>query len=1019
MRFNSEDWARVEFNFTPVYISKHEPNWFVPNQKGDQIIQQIKRGISLNGDPHVIRFLNSLPHARKLDYSGRFYYLSLEKISELWLHITNKCNLSCTYCLFSCSPKETPHLSFNEIAKIVKEAKELGCNIFVLTGGEPFIHPEIEQIIDFIFGFKDVHLCILTNGMNLKRILKERWMEPERFHLQISVDGKEKSHESIRGKGTFSYLMDNLLWLKEKEFPFTISMCVTKENAEDMPYVIELADQVGAKNVHFMWYFIRGRGKKEEFAPVDLIFNHFIKAAQLAQEKGITVDNIEAIKTQIFAPAGTIHDGTTAGWESLAIGPDGKLYPSAALVGIEELATDIENGLECAWKNSKVLEEIRKATAKDLSSPFRFILGGGDLDHSYSHKKTFIGDDPYLPLYERIALWLITEEAKRISENSSIPQIKLRMGEVLESCGAHGKVALVHPNCLLATAGENSLSTIKSFYSEAVGDKKTNILNPVTYDKSLLSHIPEEFRFRGYGCGSPVLDAEIEKGEVIVDLGCGTGVECFIAAKLTGPNGKVIGVDMLDEMLDIANRGKEEVVKNLGYNNIEFKKGYLEDLPLKDNSVDLVISNCVMNLSVNKRKAFSEILRILKPGGRLVISDVVCETEPDPAIRNDETLRGECIAGALTQTHLMSLLYETGFTGFSLIKRFPYREVQGHLFYSLTFKAVKPKESQKKVKVIYRGPLPYIITHSGKILCAGSVEELPESEAELLGDSVFVLDNFGNVTNVQAENTCCCLSETLSFSKCCTKEQEQQRRGNTMSTKSETLSTSTVPKSGCLICGAPIVYFPESIEVSCVFCQRKFMTNSICENGHFVCDDCHKGEATDVIENICLTTNETDMIKLLEIIRSHPRIPMHGPEHHVLVPGIILSTYRNLGGDVTDSMIVEGIKRGNTVSGGHCAFMGVCGAAVGVGIAFSIIFRANPLTPKERKIAQNATLEALKEIAKFKAARCCQRDSYLALKKAKEFSKKYLDIELKAEYELKCQQKELNQECIGKACPLY
>ena len=99
--------------------------------------------------------------------------------------------------------------------------------------------------------------------------------------------------------------------------------------------------------------------------------------------------------------------------------------------------------------------------------------------------------------------------------------------------------------------------------------------------------------------------------------------------------------------------------------------------------------------------------------------------------------------------------------------------------------------------------------------------------------------------------------------------------------------------------------------------------------------------------------------------------------------------------------------------------MGVCGAAVGVGIAFSLILGATPLTPKERKVAQNASLEALRDIAKFKAARCCQRDSYLALKKAAEISKKYLDVELKAEYELKCHQRELNKECIGKGCPLY
>ncbi len=990
LMFNPEDWRRVEYKNIPIYISEKEPNWFVPNKLGDNIIQSMLKGMSPDGNSQVLQFLYSLPSVKSITYEGRSKYLQLDRISELWFHITNKCNLTCSHCLFSCSPREKQELRANKILKIAAEANALGCNVFVLTGGEPFVHPEIGLIIDGILKLGDTHLCILTNGMNLSKVLKTYWIDCDRFHLQISVDGRQDRHDKIRGKGSFLHLIKNLKWLGEHGFPFTISMCVTRENAEDMSYMIELASDVGAINVHYMWYFIRGRGGKEDFAPIDLIFENFVKAAELAEKKGVMIDNIEALKTQIFAPTGTIHDGTTTGWESLAVGPDGKLYPSAALVGIEELATHMDEGLEYAWKNSPILKNIRSSSAKDLKSPFRFILGGGDLDHSYSHSKTFIGDDPYIPLYEKIILWLIAKEAERQPENG-MPQLKLRMGEILESCGAHGKVALVHPNCLLATANENSLSTIKSFYSEAAGDKKTDILNPVCYDLNLLSHIPEEFRFRGYGCGSPVLDAGIEKGEIIVDLGCGTGVECFIAARLTGPKGKVIGVDMLDNMLEIANRARKEVVKNLGYDNVNFKKGYLEEIPLEDNSVDLVISNCVMNLSVNKRRAFSEIFRILKPGGRLVISDVVCETEPDPEIRNDDTLRGECIAGAMTQQHLMSIIYETGFNSFDLIKRFPYREVKDHIFYSLTFRATKPRLS-KNVKVIYRGPLPYITTQSGHILYAGSVAQIPEHEAEILEDQLFMLDEHGNVTNIEAENTCCCATEPL---------------------------LSSISDQGCMLCGAPLVYLSESTELTCVFCQRTFMANSICENGHFVCDDCHKGEAVDIIETICLNTKETDMIKLLEMIRNHPRIPMHGPEHHSMVPGIILATYRNLGGDITNSIIQMGIHRGNTIAGGYCAFMGACGAAVGVGIAFSLIFGATPLTPRERKIAQSTTLEALKDIAKFKAARCCQRDSYLALKKAAEISGKYLDIKLKAEYVLKCEQKELNKECIGKGCPLY
>ena len=157
------------------------------------------------------------------------------------------------------------------------------------------------------------------------------------------------------------------------------------------------------------------------------------------------------------------------------------------------------------------------------------------------------------------------------------------------------------------------------------------------------------------------------------------------------------------------------VAQNLGYDNIEFKKGYLEDLPLEDDCADVAVSNCVMNLSVDKRKAYAEIFRILRPGGRLVISDVVCDTEPDPAIRNDEVLKGECIAGALTAAHLVALLEETGFEATTLIKRFPYRQVDGHPFFSLTYSAVKPKACEP-VDAIYRGPLPFLMTQKGVLL---------------------------------------------------------------------------------------------------------------------------------------------------------------------------------------------------------------------------------------------------------------------------------------------------------------
>lgn len=174
-----------------------------------------------------------------------------------------------------------------------------------------------------------------------------------------------------------------------------------------------------------------------------------------------------------------------------------------------------------------------------------------------------------------------------------------------------------------------------------------------------------------------------------------------------------------------------------------------------------------------------------------------------------------------------------------------------------------------------------------------------------------------------------------------------------------------------------------------------------------------------MIRRICLTSEETDMIRLFEQIRRHPAIPMHGPEYHAMVPAVILTTYRNRGGDIPPDVIESGISRGRNVAGGFCGFMGVCGAAVGVGISFSLLLDANPTKAAERRVVQQVTASVLSQIAKLKAARCCQRDCWIALSRAAELSGDLLPIPLKADHRLVCSQQDLNQECLGRACRLH
>ena len=999
-------WTRFVQGDKPIYFSNNEPNWFVPNRRGDELLRSMAEGCSPNGDMEMLQFLSRIPESRPVVYSGRRDFLSLEKISELWFHLTNRCNMACAHCLFSSSPADDAELAASRIFDIAREAHQTGCRLFALTGGEPLVHPEVATVVRHLLAYEQTHVVMLTNGLELFPFLAELHPDPDFFHLQISIDGRHRTHDRLRGQGAFDRLTQTCRRLQRRGFPYTLSMCVTKSNASEMPDVVDWAADMGASNLHFMWYFVRGRGKKSHLVGNEAIFENLMRSASRAKKQGIPIDNLEAMKTQVFAPAGTIHDGSTAGWESLAVGPDGRLYPSAALVGMEEVATEMSSGLISAWHNSAVLQQIRKASASRQNSPLRFILGGGDPDHSFLHNRSWLGDDPYEKLHEMTALWLIGEAAVDRHPRKEAG-IVLQMGEILESCGAHGKVALVHSNCLLAAAQADSLTTVKTFYAAAAGDTQSEILNPVCYDETLISHIPAAYRFRGYGCGSPVLDADIRQGEHILDLGCGSGVECFIASRLTGSNGRVVGVDMLDAMLDLALAAQPLVAENLHYDNLEFHKGYLEELPVESDAFDIVISNCVMNLSMDKRKAYTEIHRVLRPGGRLVIADIVCETEPDPAIRNDEKLKGECIAGALTVRHLSALLEETGFEAVMLQKRFPYREVNGHLFFSLTYSAVKPA-SADPVSVVYRGPLPFLVTPDHRLLPRGTTAPLDRLTAEAMGGQLFVLDDHGHVLNVDAENNCACY----------TAPQTAGERRPDLRTLTKPL-TGRKHAVGCMVCEAPLVYESRPRQRTCVYCGASFSANSVCEHGHYVCDRCHSQDGTAVIRQICLHTGETDMVRIFEQIRRHPSIPMHGPEYHAMVPGVILAAFRNLGGEVSESLLEAGIDRGRSIAGGFCGFMGVCGAAVGVGIAFSLLIDANPTKAAERSTVQRVTADVLEEIAKLKAARCCQRDCWIAFSKAAEISASVLPVTLQADFRPVCGQHHLNRECLGKACRLH
>ncbi len=188
----------------------------------------------------------------------------------------------------------------------------------------------------------------------------------------------------------------------------------------------------------------------------------------------------------------------------------------------------------------------------------------------------------------------------------------------------------------------------------------TEAWDPITsdlYEEGQKSGVPAEALLASLGCGNPTALAQLHEGETVLDLGSGGGIDVLLSAKRVGPTGKVYGLDMTDEMLALANENK----RRAGAENVEFLKGEIEHIPLPDSSVDVIISNCVINLSADKSRVLREAFRVLKPGGRFAVSDVVVRGEAPPEVRRSMELWIGCVAGALEELEYRDLLADAGF----------------------------------------------------------------------------------------------------------------------------------------------------------------------------------------------------------------------------------------------------------------------------------------------------------------------------------------------------------------------
>ena len=223
---------------------------------------------------------------------------------------------------------------------------------------------------------------------------------------------------------------------------------------------------------------------------------------------------------------------------------------------------------------------------------------------------------------------------------------------------------------------------------------------------------------------------------------------------------------------------------------------------------------------------------------------------------------------------------------------------------------------------------------------------------------------------------------------------------------------------GCLVCGAPLVYLTAEKPMACVICQRTLPSTAHCENGHFVCNDCHR-KGLDQITAICLASTARAPAEILEEMMDAPFCHMHGPEHHVMVGAALLTAYRNAGGEIDlKAALTKMLERGRAVPGGVCGFWGACGAAISTGIFLSILTDSTPLSVEAFALANKMTARALERIGAVGGPRCCKRDSYLSLEEAIEFVRQRFGVEMERR-QIRCRYSAKNRQCIGKRCPYH
>lgn len=339
----------------------------------------------------------------------------------------------------------------------------------------------------------------------------------------------------------------------------------------------------------------------------------------------------------------------------------------------------------------------------------------------------------------------------------------------------------------------NQENAVLERYSEGANQRQEALCCPVDYQTDLLNILPEEIIEKDYGCGDP--SRYVREGDVVLDLGSGSGKICYMAAQLVGEKGKVIGVDMNNDMLSLARKHQNEMAKKMGNDRVRFLKGKIQDLALDveametwlkenpvtsaddlskleswklqqtketpliaDNSIDLVISNCVLNLvnDAEKQALVNEIFRVVKPGGRIAISDIISDEFIPEHLKADKELWSGCISGAFQEQEMLEMFHDAGFIAVSYDKwaDAAWQVVEGIEFRSATLTAIKREQIDcidKGHAMVYRGPFSFVIDDEGHEFPRGERMAVCERTFNVLSNEPYKDDFIGIVPAVEKE----------------------------------------------------------------------------------------------------------------------------------------------------------------------------------------------------------------------------------------------------------------------------